>query len=88
MYRWMSDMTARAGGSTGSIPDASETFEDAGIEETKASVYQFNNDVGQAPIVQELMYMVDMFQDQLAAQAALIAELYKQINGINQGTLQ
>lgn len=88
LYRWMSDMTSRVGGTTGALPEASESFEDAGIEETKAQFYQFNNDVGQAPVIQELMFMVDTMAEQLASQAALIAELSRHINGMEQETLQ
>jgi hypothetical protein len=87
-YRWASDITSRAGGVTGSVADASETFEDAGIEETKAQLYAFEARVAQAPVVQELMFIVEEQSGQLVQLASLVAELLKQLQGIEQETLQ
>src|SRR5688572_26019525 len=87
-YRWLSDMTARVGGTTGSLPDASETFDDAGIEEIKSLFYRFSNDVGQTPVVQELMYQNQMLTDMVSQLSATVAELARHINGMEQETLQ
>lgn len=50
-YRWARDITERAGGVTGpSTTDlALGAFEDAGIEETKASMFSLADAVGQLP---------------------------------------
>jgi hypothetical protein len=88
LYRWMSDITARVGGATGSVSDASETFEDAGIEEQKAQLYAFEQSVSQTPIVQELMFIVEEQANHIAQMSSLLAELARQIHGVEQGTLQ
>jgi hypothetical protein len=88
LYRWMSDITDRVGGSTGSVSDASETFEDAGIEETKAQLYAFEASVAQSPAVQELMWIAEEQSGQIVQLASLVAELLKRLDGVEQETLQ
>lgn len=89
-YRWASDITARVGGSTGTSSPELEAaaFEDAGIEEMKASVYHLSDDLAQHPAVQELMFVTDQLFTEVTELRDVVAELYKTVNGLRQGTWQ
>ena len=87
LYRWMSDITARVGGATGSISDASESFDDAGIAELQADFSRYREDMNQAP-ASELLLIGETLTEQITSQASLIAELTKRLDGIEQGTFQ
>lgn len=89
-YLFLQGIFIRIGGSIGaSTTDLStSTFEDAGIEETKAALFIATQDAGQAPSI--VIMTADAWADLLAQISGIqdqIAELSKDIQGLRQSTL-
>ena len=89
-YRFFSDLVDRVGGVTGaSTNDLSlSAYEDAGTEETKAALFALGDNVGQLPVAQFLMVENERLTSEIDELRGLVSELYRAIQGINQGTIQ
>ena len=87
MYRWMHDITERAGGVTGSGTNDLEVaqFEDAGIEETKAALFRLADQFDSAPLMLEQVQRIQELETQVSELTALLAELRKDVQGIQEG---
>lgn len=80
----------RVGGATApSITDLdSNFFEDAGSGETNAELFAFQSEVRQAPpSLDSLVQRIEDLNNELAEQRALVAELIKTIQSLQQGVL-
>ena len=100
-YRWAHDITGRAGGVSGSSTTelSLSQFEDAGIEEAKATLYRSVQDAGQVPIAFSPAAVDDQLpppitqlaaDDLLAQVQALtdqLSELAKAVQSLQQATL-
>lgn len=75
----------RAGGVTGVGTDelSMSAFEDAGIEELKAAMYSGFDDAAQFAVYP--VETIDRIESELAEQAATIAEMQKEMQGLQQG---
>lgn len=92
-YRWAFDITARVGGVQGAGTDdlATASFEDAGVEESRALLFAASDAANQVPPAEQLQALVienDRLSQEVAELRAVVFELYKSIQGISQGVIQ
>ena len=88
-YLFLQGVFIRIGGSTGSsIPDVSASmFEDAGTGETNSLLFNFQQASSQNPPYPDLQQAVEALENQVAQQREQLAEFFKELQSIKQGTL-
>lgn len=84
---FLSRLTERAGGTSGaSTPELSEeAFDDAGIDDLKATVYAATDSAGQSPV--QMAQEIQQLGTELSGALAQLAELTKEVQGLKQGML-
>lgn len=92
-YRFFFDLSQRVGGVLGSSTDdlATASFEDAGVEESRALLFATGDAANQAPPAEQLQAIVsenERLSEEIAELRAVVFELYKSLQGISQGVIQ
>lgn len=87
-YLFLQGVYLRVGGATGESTSELNAgmFEDAGVEELKAGLYQANQDVNQSPL-NSFNPVADDPLIQIQALADQLAEIVKDIQALRQSTL-
>lgn len=92
-YRWARDITERVGGVTGAGTNdlAESAFEDAGIEETKATTFAVADAAGQVPAAPDLLSLLLADNQRLSGEVeelrGVVNELWKFVQDARQGVL-
>lgn len=86
--RYFETLFARTGGATGAGNDelTLSQFEDAGIEESKSLAFALADELRQLPT--PVAVQLEAIESTLSDLAALVAELSKAVEAINQGVIQ